>query len=664
LCEANVGKPPALAFHVAQDGNDGNPGTREKPFATPAQARDAIRALKRKQGGKLASPVTVLLRGGTYCLAAPLSFTAEDSGTADCPITFAAAPGETPTLSGGRRLTGWKKTPTAGKPLWSVDLPEVRAGKWYFRQLWVNGQRRPRARHPNDGFLRIAALPDAGKDTPWNQGQKRFQFAPGDIKTWDNLADVDVVALHLWVSVRLAIASVDEKERLVTFVQKSRRRLTDGPEPARYYVENAFELLDTPGEWYLNHKTGTLFYWPLPGENPALAEVIAPALPHLVRFEGRPEKQQPVAHLTLRGLTFAHAEWWPARNDPLDIQAAMPVPGALQGEGMEHCAVEGCTVAHASNYAIHLGRGCRHNRVARCHLFDLGAGGVKVGEGAQRAATEQTSDNAVTDNHIHDLGRAFHQAIGVWVGQSYGNRVARNHIHDLYYTGISCGWTWGYGKSLARGNVIEFNRVHDLGKGWLSDLGGIYTLGVQPGTIIRNNVFRDIAGYRYGGWGIYFDEGSTHIVAENNLVYRTTHGGFHQHYGKENVVRNNVFALGRDAQIQRTRPEEHRRFAFERNVVYWKEGKLLAGNWQKLNVAFDRNVYWRAGGDPVRFGKWSWEQWRGMGMDAHSVIANPLLTGPAKSDFRLQEGSPALKLGFVPLDLSLVGPRPESLPKR
>ena len=261
-----------------------------------------------------------------------------------------------------------------------------------------------------------------------------------------------------------------------------------------------------------------------------------------------------------------------------------------------------------------MGRGCRNDRVVGCELSDLGGGGVKVGEQAVRDdPAEQTHDVVVSDDHIHDGGLVFSQAVGVWVGQSYGDRIAHNHIHDFYYTGVSCGWTWGYGKTLAHDNIIEFNDIHDLGKGWLSDMGGVYTLGDQPGTVVRSNVIHDVTGLHYGGWGIYFDEGTTGVVAEDNLVYRTTHGGFHQHYGKDNIVRNNVFALGREAQLQRTRAEDHRSFTFERNIVYYRTGKLLQGAWDDDRVSLDSNLYWRAGGGDVRFGDLTWAQWQRQG---------------------------------------------------
>ena len=256
----------------------------------------------------------------------------------------------------------------------------------------------------------------------------------------------------------------------------------------------------------------------------------------------------------------------------------------------------------------------------------------------------------------------FHSAIGVWIGQSYNNLISHNHIHDFYYSGFSVGWTWGYGPALARGNIVKYNHVHHIGVRSngdgpiLSDMAGISTLGNQPGTVIKSNIFHDVAGFRYGGWGIYFDEGSTHIVAENNLVYRTTHGGFHQHYGKENVVRNNIFAFARDSQIQATRPEEHLSFTFERNIVYWRSGPLSnSGNLRNIKVAFDQNLYWIEAGGEIKIGGMSWDEWREKGMDANSMIADPKFMAPEKDDFRLSPDSPAFKLDFVPFDTSEVG---------
>jgi parallel beta-helix repeat protein len=194
----------------------------------------------------------------------------------------------------------------------------------------------------------------------------------------------------------------------------------------------------------------------------------------------------------------------------------------------------------------------------------------------------------------------------------------------------------------------------------LSDMGGIYTLGKQPGTVIRNNLWHDIAAIRYGGWGIYFDEGSSGILAENNVVYRTTHGGFHQHYGETNVVRNNIFAFARDHQLQRTRPEPHRSFSFVTNIVYFDSGSLLTGDWSGDQYQMDWNVYFDARPDAkpdqLSLGPCTWEKWQERGHDQHSLIADPLFVAPRENDFRLQPNSPAFSLGFRPIDLSGVGP--------
>ncbi len=667
-----------VVFYVSPDGNDAwsgkllspNDSETDGPFATLQRARDAIRELKRQQDNSLEQPVTVFVRGGTYFLDEPIVFTPEDSGTEGRPITFEAYRDETPVISGGQRITGWKQVTVKGKQLWAAEIPEVREGKWFFHHLWVNGKRCVRARHPNQGYLNIDEVPDATAETQWPEGQTGFRFQEGDLKAWETATDAEVVAMTRWVESHLPITGVDETERLVTFGKRSVFRLEKGD---RYYVEHAFEFLDEPGEWYLDRDAGMLYYLPMPDEDMSEAEVIAPVLEQLVRFEGKPEARESVEYLAFRRLNFAHTEWYfpegfRSQRPKPDVggfsQAAIGVPGAVYGEGVHQCVFDGCTFAHLGTYAIELSRGCKNNRIVGCGIFDLGGGGIKIGETTIREGeAEQTHGNEITDCHIYNGGRFFHSAIGIWIGQSYNNRIVHNHIHDFYYTGISIGWTWGYGPALAKGNIVEFNHIHHIGVQSdgdgpiLSDMGGIYTLGMQPGTVVRSNLFHDTAGFRYGGWGIYFDEGSTHIVAENNIVYRTTHGGFHQHYGRENVVRNNIFAFGRDAQVQRTRPEEHSSFTFERNIVYWSAGKMLSGNLGNFNIAFDRNLYWCESGGEIQFGNMSWDEWREKGMDKNSLIANPLFVAIEQDDFHLKPDSPALKLGFVPLDLSKVGER-------
>jgi hypothetical protein len=172
-----------------------------------------------------------------------------------------------------------------------------------------------------------------------------------------------------------------------------------------------------------------------------------------------------------------------------------------------------------------------------------------------------------------------------------------------------------------------------------------------------NNLWHDIAASRYGGWGIYFDEGSSGILATSNVVYRTTHGGFHQHYGETNMVWNNIFAFGRDAQIQRSRAEPHISFRFETNLVYFDSGALLAGDWSGTNFQTDWNIYFDARPDAkaVTFGTDSLEKWRARGDDKNSTLEDPLFVSPNGNDFKLKPASPALRFGFQPIDLSSVG---------
>jgi hypothetical protein len=677
---ADVPKSGPGVFFVATNGNDSWSDQLAVPegcagkgaFATLPRALAAAREFKAGPGGKNAS-VTIWVRGGTYFLATPLALKPEDSN-----LKLAAYPKERPVISGGRRILGWKEVPVAGKKLWAAEIPEVREGKWFFRELWVNGARRVRARHPNTGYLSIENLPDKAADRM--KGHTRFQFHGSDLKAWPSVTNAEVVAMSRWVESRLPVTSVDEARRIVSFGKRSVFQLQKGD---LYYVENVFEALDGPGEWYLDAGTGTLFYAPMPGERPDAIEAIAPVLTQVVRLEGQPEAGQFAEHIEFRGLTFSHAEWnlakagdknapagWPAPTSEVGgfNQAAMGVPGAVWGEGVRAGEFVDCRFVHLGSYGLELARGCESNRISRCELADLGAGGIKIGETTIRTnAVEQTQGNEISDCHIHDGGKLYQSAIGVWIGQSPNNWVSHNLIHDFYYTGISIGWTWGYGPALATNNLVEWNHVHHIGVmsdgdgPVLSDMGGIYTLGKQPGTRIINNLWHDMAATKYGGWGIYFDEGSSGILAESNVVYRTTHGGFHQHYGETNIVRNNIFAFARDQQLQRSREEDHVSFSFTRNIVYFDQGVLLGSAWQNDRFILDRNFYWdsRLANNPgeMKFAGGTLEQWRARGHDQNSQIADPRFVAPQKNDFTLKANSPALKAGFQPVDLRGVGPR-------
>lgn len=651
-----------VRFYVSAAGNDAwsgkldrpNPQNTDGPFRTLARARNAVRALK--SAGRLKRPVTVYIREGIYRLAAPLIFNPQDSGEPASPVTYSAYPGERPVLSGGMEITGWRHYTGTEFParvrsqLWVARVPEAQSASVYFHQLFVNGRRRPRARKPNAGFFHVDGFITSGSPAT-------FHFYQGDIRPeWAQQDDVEVIALQAWAELRMPIRAVDEATRTVTLA--GRRQPSNVEKYARYWVENAADGLDAPGEWYFDRKNGSVYYYPLPGEEMSRAHVVASRLQQLIRLQGDPRTGQYVHDIRLRGLRFICTDWKLPAAGYADIQAAYDIPAAVYGSGTRRCTIEVCLFTHLGGYAIELSHGSKQDQICHNEMTDLGAGGVKIGDPKVPSDPGgQTGGITVADNHIHDIGKVYPAAVGVWIGQSGRNIIAHNEINDAFYTAISAGWTWGYGPTAANHNLIEFNNLHNIGRGMLSDMGCIYTLGVQPGTIERNNVCRDVTRYSYGGWGIYLDEGSSDIAVQDNLVYRTEDGGIHQHYGKSNIIRNNIFALGSSAQLRRSREEPHLSFTFEHNIVYWNNNNLLDGKWDDNNFRFDYNLYYRVGGGPVQFSKWPLKAWQQRGQDQHSIVAPPLFLDPEQGHFSLDPASPAFTIGFKPIDVSRAGPR-------
>lgn len=667
-CGLAAAAPTAL--FVSPQGSDTADGSAARPFATIQRAMQAVRDLKLAQTEP--GPVTVTLAAGTYPLSAPLVFGPEDSGTAKSPVTWRSADGAQAVISGGQPIPGpWTKV--EGKPYYQTKVPRRDGQPWRFNQLSINGTNRDRARTPNWGEKVMRAVGRA----PGEDERQAFEYQPGDIDaTWTNLTDCDIVLLCSWTPTVHRIQEVIPERNVVRFHSSHSRSVDFWEKNFRYYVANVFEALDQPGEWYLNQQTETLYYYPLPGEDLATAEIVAPVIAsRLVTFAGDAEAGLLIEHLRFENLSFRDVDGDLDKYNGMYRQGHMFLDAAVTATGLRQTAFVGCEFAHLGEYAICLDAGCRDVTIQQCHIHNIGAGGLQLGltdlATVQKARAAGMVDGrgpdevlrlTIDNNVIHRLGTLWHGCYGIVNRFASNTKITHNDMFDMHWDAIGLDARWNYnGENYSVDNEIAYNHLHDLGLGYHTDAGGVYQFG-PLNTHIHHNLIHDTYAYPYicGYAGIYLDEQSRGALVENNLCYNLTWYAYFQHWGRDNIFRNNIGAFATHGMFGRGGIDGRKSInqcEFSRNVYLTADDQPIKGTWQQGErpTIFRDNLVWSTtAGSQVNFAGLSPADWQQKVSADPVMVADPGFPDPARGDFAADPNNPALKaIGFQPFGTEL-----------
>jgi len=680
-----------IEVYVAPNGSPFADGSHGYPANDLAHGLALVR--RRREPGQRA---VIWMAGGEYAHAEPVSFGAADSFTS----VVAVDPSDPPVLLGSVPITGWRPVTVNRRTVWAAPAPRASG-----RRLYVDGSAAPRPRYPRDGFLRVEE--QEGLDPSGSfvgtlfDGAATFRYVDGQIPELAEEHAVEIVVPHYWVQERMPVDRIDRATRTVTSTLTSIFALRDDASAtfARYYLDNVAEALgEVDGEWYLD-ATGAISGLAGPhilyasASSPDALDVRFPVTDAFVTVDGSAEA--PVREVRFENVSFAEADFaavppatppFGVREDPqlpadgryaADVQAASTVPAALRFAFARGCAVTGGSVERVGGYGISLGAGSRGNLISGVTFRDLGAGAVRSGGGIDPLAADFNRANEVSDCTAERGGQVYRGAVAVLFQHGSHNVIAHNEIREFPYSGVSVGWMWDYLSSPSEGNHIVGNHIHHLGQGRLNDMGGVYLLGIAPGTVVRGNHIHDVECQNYGGWGIYLDEGSSHVVIEGHVVHDTSSQCYHQHYGREVIVRDNIWARGREGQISITRPEDHTSFTFLRNIVVGSSSPGFVGtpgarDVRNYRIDSDLNLFWddapvagavraanaerpKGADGSVGFDITEVldEEWARLGHDLHSIDADPLLS----HDFTVGPASPAHSLGIRIPDVTGAGPR-------
>ena len=518
-------------YHVAVNGNDANPGTEELPFATIEHARDVIRTTSIN----MQSPIEVIIHGGIYEISQPIKFTENDSGQNGHNIVYRAAKGEVPIFSGGIHVNNWVEVPDS--PMWKANLQDVKA----FRQIYVNNKRAQRAASPKQVIgMRWVVGEFSDRDG--------IAISPANLPDLSRPQDLELHWIYDWKDMRLPVGDIVTnpdgtktiwmKQPFYEFAlrmdQSGNGHYWIPKYDVPFYLENAYELLDEPGEWYFNPDTQELFYMPLDGEDLNTADVIIPQTQELLEIAGGDVGQE-VHNLVFDGLTFAYAGWTRASEiGVFGYQAQTLItrigvegdsywemtPAHVQLNSVHDIRFEGCRFEHMGAVGLMLNNNVYNVAIQGNVFHDISDGAIVVGHWKHAYITAPvvqaiSHHNLIANNLITNIGVEYWGAPAITVYFTNNLHITHNEISSIPHTGISLGWGWAglSDSTTAHTNLIAYNLITDLTQK-ARDGGGIYTLGQEPETVIEGNVVRRMKG-DYACF--YMDEGSSFITLKNNV---------------------------------------------------------------------------------------------------------------------------------------------------
>ncbi len=649
---------------VAPYGDDNNSGSVDAPVATFEKAKELVKTIDTDE------LITVWFREGTYFIEDTVEFTEKDKKN----VLYRSYPNEKVEFTGAKAISDWSETTINGVNAFVTDV-EINSDDDYFRSLFKGNKRLSRSNYPKTGVFKVASEPldDEKIISTWDENF--FVFSPvlyahkEDLLDFANPTDIDVKLMHFWCEDLMPVHSIDkETGRIVTEKPTAMKTRVDD----NYILENVKEALSLPGEWYLDRTEEKLYYIPEKDDTVENTVLYAGMTEQFFTFTN-------AENISFQGIDFINTDWdhvdgkftgnpFPETHPLVEIikygtehpQAAFEVPAVILISASAGINFTDCLFENISYTAVKFENASQNCNIRSSMFNEIGGNAIFIhGDFVVPASTKNIN---VTDCHISYYGRIFNNAIGILLTHAINCELSNNEIHDGWYTGISVGWNWGYTDNSTNNIQIKNNLIYNIGNAWLSDMGGIYTLGIQPDTVISGNIIYNVGcdegAYGYGGWGIYLDEGSSYMTVEDNLVYDCSSQTFHQHYGKENVVRNNIFAFGGDGQFIISRHEDHNSLTLTNNILVGDNTVMYKNTVAEDWFVDDSNLYWDYknggnvySGDSTKLrDRYTLVIMKTRGYYNNAVLEDPLFKDAANRDFTLAENSPALKTGFVPFE--------------